>query len=320
MFSGVNITQDVSSMVTSLVYVDRLSDYSGECEVIFEDRSRIWQTAWYPQMGDEVAVALGYRDGSTLDCGEFQIDEIESSGPPDQLVVRCIAAWITPAMRTRKSVAYEGVTLSQLAAFIASQYDFTLSTASLSSLSTFDRITQRHESDLEFLKRIARAHGLYFTVRANQLVFYDVSALETQPSATTVKRRDVEEFRFMDRSFRIFEGADVSYHLPAEKRLISQQARAAIALDGGDRLRQVARCETDTQAAARAVAELYRRNSQRRAMSFTAPGDPSLMAGNMLTAEDFGENSGLYLIDEARHVITGKTGYRTRISAHRVGS
>ncbi len=191
-YSGVNISADVSQMVVAIRYVDRLDGASGELEIELEDSTKLWQGAWYPALGDIVSLQIGYSGESLLDCGEFQIDELELDGPPDVMRLRCLAAYITTAMRTANTVAYENMGIVEIAGQIAAKYGLTLVTASSESESdvVFARVTQRRQMDLEFLKRLAREHNFDFTVRAGQLVFYERPALESVAAAAVITRSD----------------------------------------------------------------------------------------------------------------------------------
>src|SRR6202050_3320887 len=227
-YLGVNITADVSQMVLAIRYIDRLEDASGGLEVDLEDSAKLWQGPWYPSLGDTVSLQIGYSGKDLLDCGEFQIDELELDGPPDVMRLRCLAAYITPAMRTANTVAYENMGIVEIAGQIAGKYGLTLVTASAESESNvvFARVTQRRQMDLEFLKRLAREHNFDFTVRAGQLIFYDRAALESVPAVQTIVRSDTVRFSFRNRSRRIYDGAQFSYFDPDTKELISQSGSA----------------------------------------------------------------------------------------------
>src|SRR5277367_1046960 len=203
-YQGLNITADVSEMVLAIRYVDRLDGASGKLEVELEDSEKLWQGPWYPALGDVVSLQIGYGGEALLDCGSFQIDELELDGPPDVMRLRCLAAYITPAMRTANTVAYEDMGVMEIAAQIAAKYGLTLVTATDDSESdlVFARVTQRRQMDLEFLKRLAREHNFDFTVRAGQLIFYDRPVLEAVAAVLTIMRSDVVRFSFRNRARR----------------------------------------------------------------------------------------------------------------------
>ena len=58
-------------MVLSVRYTDYLSELSGEVELVVEDHDQKWQSSWYPALGDELALAIGYRNEGLLPCGRL---------------------------------------------------------------------------------------------------------------------------------------------------------------------------------------------------------------------------------------------------------
>jgi uncharacterized protein len=321
-YTGVNITADVSQMVRAIRYVDRLDGASGELAVELEDSTRQWQGPWYPSLGDVVSLQIGYSGEALLDCGEFQIDELELDGPPDVMRLRCLAAYITPALRTANTVAYENMGVLEIAAQIAAKYGLAMVTASSESQNdvVFERVTQRRQMDLEFLKRLAREHDFDFTVRAGQLIFYQRAALESVPAVATITRSDTVRFAFRNRTRRIYDGAEFSYFDPDTKQLISQSVSAESPSPTGDTLKIVARCENAQQAQVKAEALLHLHNMVLVDASLEGPGTPLLVAGNNVQLSGWGALDGTYLIETARHDLARATGYTTAIAARRISA
>jgi len=317
---GVNITADASQMVLAIRYVDRLDGASGDLEVELEDSTQQWQGPWYPSLGDVLRLQIGYSGETLLDCGEFQIDELELDGPPDVMRLRCLAAYIKAPMRTANTVAYEDMGLLEIAALIAAKYGLVLVTASSESESDveFARVTQRRQTDLEFLKRLAREHNFDFTVRAGQLIFYSRTALESVPPVLTLTRPDTIRFSFRNRARRIYEGAQFSYFDPDTKQLITQSVSADPPAPTGDTLKIVARCENAQQAQVKAEASLHLHNMVFVDASLEAPGTTVLVAGNNVQLSGWGALDGTYLIETAKHHLARATGYSTSIAARRV--
>ena len=69
---------------------------------------------------------IGYSNEKLLNCGCFEIDEIEFQTPPDTLTVKALATGITKALRQNNSVAYENKSLKQIANEIAKKHNLTL--------------------------------------------------------------------------------------------------------------------------------------------------------------------------------------------------
>lgn len=259
-YQGVNITADISSMVLSISYVDELGGRSGELEIALEDREKRWQGAWFPQQGDAVSLLIGYNGELLLPCGDFQVDDLEVEGPPDVFHLRCLPAWITPSLRTRNSCGYENQSLLQIAATIAARHAMTVIGAPNQTELSYLRITQRQETDLEFLHRVAIEHDYDFTVRGDLLVFYARASLEAQPVGLTLYRNDVERFSFVAKTHRIYKQAQAAYFDPYAKQLYTQTAQADPPVATGDTLKLVARCENGQQALERASAALHEVN------------------------------------------------------------
>jgi phage protein D len=321
-YSGVNISADVSQMVIAIRYVDQLDGASGELELELEDSTKLWQGAWYPALGDIVSLQIGYSGESLLNCGEFQIDELELDGPPDVMRLRCLAAYITSAMRTANTVAYENMGIVEIAGQIARKYRLALVTASSESESdvVFARVTQRRQMDLEFLKRLAREHNFDFTVRAGQLVFYQRPALESVAAAAVITRADTIRFSFRNRARRIYDAAEFSYFDPDTKELITQSVSSDQPSPSGDTLKIVARCETARQAQVKAEAALHLHNMVLVDASLEGPGNAALVAGSNAQLSGWGALDGKYLIETAKHHLARASGYRTSIAARRISA
>src|SRR5579863_2378759 len=319
-YQGVNITADISSMVTGITYEDRLEGAASEVEVTLEDHQKLWQGPWSPQLGDRLTLLLGYERDVLLPCGDFEVDEVELSGPPDSVYMRCLEAWITPATRTRNSLGYEDQTLPEIAATIASKYSLSVIGADNSLNVAFERITQRQETDLEFLRRLAKAQGYEFTVRGTQMVFYAISTLERSTPAMVLGRSDLLTFGFTNKTHEIFKDAQVSYQQPYTKELITQSVTSAMQAPTGDTVKMVARCETIEQALLKAQSVLHDMNAKQRTARLKAPGSTTLVAGNVITLTGFGVNDGNYLIELARHRLTRSSGYTTEVSARQLRS
>ncbi len=317
-YQGTNITADISSMVERVSYTDYLSELSGEVELVIEDHSQRWQAAWYPTLGDQISLAIGYHGEGMLPCGDFQIDQLELDGPPDTFTMRCLAAFITPAMRTLNSAGYEHQSLLGIARTIAGKYRLQVISAPSVIDVTFERVTQRQESDLRFLKRLALEHDYDFTVRGSMLVFYSRSSLEGASPVRAVHRNDVAQFEFRNRTDGTYRAAQVAYRNFTAKSLIVQSAAATAPTPTGDVLKVVTRCENARQASLKAQAALRARNSHFVAGSVAMPGTIAIAAGNTIELLGFGEFDGTYLVIAARHRLDRVNGYRTRLEIDRV--
>ena len=106
-----NITKDVSPYVTSIEYTDVEHGESDELLISFEDSENLWQGAWIPSKGDCLSAYIGYEAEKLLNCGTFEIDELEYYTPPDVITVKGLATGIKKPLRQKNSQGYENKTL-----------------------------------------------------------------------------------------------------------------------------------------------------------------------------------------------------------------
>jgi uncharacterized protein len=317
-YQGVDITTETAPMVTRIAYTDYVSGLSGDLEIAFEDRDGRWQNSWYPTPGNQLSLAIGYLGETLLPCGEFQVDEVELTGPPDAFRIRCLAAFITPPMRTRNSLGYENQTLLGIAQFIADKYGFVLSSAGELVDVAFARVTQKNETDLAFLKRLAIEHGYDFTLRGPILVFYSRTVLEAVPPLLTISRSELERFEFRNRTHGTYLTSQVSYQRGLDKALISLSTAAAAPIPTTDVAKFVARCENAQQALVKAQAALLNNNTDFVEASLTMPGSVAIASGITVNMSGFGVFDGVYIIRTVCHQIDRAHGYVTGVEASRV--
>jgi len=125
-YLGRDITPDVESYLIDVSYTDKVHGEADEIQITLHDSDDLWKGAWYPSKKDLLRLEIGYVGGEMLDCGAFEIDEIEVSGAPDTVTIRGLAAGISGQLRTKKSTAHEQVLLRQIADAIAAANGLTV--------------------------------------------------------------------------------------------------------------------------------------------------------------------------------------------------
>jgi phage protein D len=353
-YAGQNITGRITGMAMEITYSDGHAHHhhrrqqalmtaaeTDDLEVVLEDRDRRWQGPWLPQRGDIVSLLIGYAgEEQLLDCGSFQVDELELKGPPDIFHLRCIAAGITPSLRTPRSAAYENQTLLGIAQIIAARHQLTVTGAPQNVNVTFERVTQRRETDLQFLRRLALAHNYDFTVRGNQLVFYARTILEQAQPALTITRGGAQSseyqpryampmpwvtgqgifaksFTFQTKTQAIYRSASVAYLNPATRQLIAANAQATNAPTGDD-LHLVTRVENEQQAQLKAGSALHDANMLETTARIQTEGNVLLVAGVNVALVGFGTWDGTWHIEASHHRLERQSGYTTEVELRKL--
>ena len=304
-----DITTDVSNQVLNIEYTDFEHGQSDEITITFEDTQKLWQGSWIPSKGDSLRVFIGYEGEKLLNCGLFEIDEIEFATPPDILTVKALATGITKALRQNNSVAYENKTLKQIASEIAQKHSLTL-VGEIEDVRV-ERITQNQERDLTFLKKLAEQYGYIFKIAEGNLVFYKTEKLTGADAAKILYRTDLSRISLTEKTSKNYKSVTVSYHNPKTGKKITATAKNENCVKG-DTLKINERCENKQQALLKAKAALAKGNNTIEG-SIDLVGNPNLIAGLNVELKDLGYFSGKYHITQTRHFIDRTSGYGTSL-------
>ena len=327
----VGSTQVAGNLLTHsqhIHYEEAIGGKANVFEVQVEDSAHAWANN-PPKIGTALSLSIGYKGQSLVSCGLFEVDEWESEGPPDTFVIRAIQAGVTHAIRTPKSVAYENQSLISIANTVAGQYGMSVNSDAVSPDVSYQRLTQRLETDLGFLHRIANAHNYEFTIRGNQLVFYSRPKLDaktikslTDKSAQYIYKTDSTRFRIHQQHHgdRCYKKAVVMYFDPLSKKLLQATANAASTatqsadLGLNDTLLVRERAENAQQATLKAQSHLHAANMHVLKAEIIIPGTMVYRAGNPVVLYGFGTalDSINWIIKEAKHRLD-RNGYKTSL-------
>ncbi len=302
-----NITKDVSPYVISLEYTDVEHGESDELQIAFEDSEKLWQGDWLPCKGDNLRAHIGYQSEKLLNCGNFEIDELEYSTPPDVVTVKGLATGIKKPLRQKNSQGYENTTLKQIAKEIADKHNYNL-VGEIADVRV-DRITQNKERDLTFLTKLAEEYGYIFKIVENNLVFYDVKKLKGAKSMQIFYKSDLVSINLREKTSQKYKSVQVSYFDPKKKKTVKATARNENVIKG-DTLKITVRCSDKKQAIIKAKAALNTADTKIEG-SLEFVGNPYLIAGSNIELKGIGHFSGKYHIKQARHVFDRSSGYKT---------
>lgn len=317
--AGKNVTANVSRYLSRITYTDREEAESDDISLVFEDTSGKWQNAWYPEQGDSLQVKIG-QPGRFLDCGLFEIDEIELEFPPDTLNVKAIGASITKDLRTKNSKAFEKQSLHDMAKYFADKHGLKMiGNNSLLQDIKIERKTQENQTDISFLSTLAKDYGIIFAVRGDWLVFTDIDELEARSSILTINRTQMSMARFRDKTSQIFSSASV-----VRRGIRSNEVKkwSVVQPDGpNDKLGQlviIGNVENDAQAEALAKGSLKNKNKDKITGSFTVPGNIRLVAGVNVDLTGIGKFSGKWHVISSAHTDDPSGGYTTGVELRKI--
>ncbi len=304
-----DVTGDFSPWLLSLSYVDHLAGEADGLEISLDNSEGRWLQGWYPVKGSTLEAWLGYEGQPLMPCGEFQVDEMDFSGPPDVVNLRALAAGARTPLRTRQTQVWEGVSLRQVVKAVADRHG--LQVAGAVPDLHWRCVTQMRETDLGFLQRLAIDLGVVFTIKGQRLVFHDLETLEAAPAVRVVRRDEVIGWSFRD---KVVEGAASASYFDGETgelQVVELQAAH------GDHAKRTRRAESRTHATRLAKVALRVARSQEREGTLALSGNVVLRAGRTLELQGWGVLDGLWLIKSARHSVD-RGGYRVDLEVRHV--
>jgi phage protein D len=185
-----DIARDLAPHLLSLSFTDNLSGSADDLSLDLEDRDGLWSGDWRPQFGDTVEASLNaeawFGEANDLPIGKFAHDKIALSGPPRRASLKCVSAPLATGLRRRKRThAWSGVTLRQIAEDIAKRAGLTLMYDGTVGKS-YARRQQSDKSDLEFLDELCKEVGRTVKVTEGKIAIFDEQQIDKTPSSGTI--------------------------------------------------------------------------------------------------------------------------------------
>lgn len=264
-----------------------------------------------------------HSDGSdkVLDCGQFELDSIDASGPPSTVTIKATALPFSSQIRqTKRSQAWESYTLSGISREMASRNGMAFLYESASD-PYYDRVEQVKTSDISFLSTLCHNAGISLKATSNILVLFDQAAYEEKPAVKTIRRGDGNYTKY-----KLAVGkADTQYTSCRVSYSGSGRCIEAIAYvedykadsDKNQQLEITARVGSHAEAKALAEKQLRLHNKYARTATFTMTGDPDMLAGVTVLLADWGSWDGKYIVKQAKHTVS-TSGYTTVVTLRRV--
>lgn len=331
LYNNRDITNDISNSLISVKYTDKTEGESDSIELDLEDVGNKWKGPWYPNTGALLSVKI-MNAGKVLNCGVFEIDQIDISGPPSHVSIKGIAAAASSLTRTKNNVAHSNCTLLNIAQSIANKNGLNI-VGSIEDI-YISKATQRNETDIQFLNRIGKEYGYVFSIRGKDLIFVKKTVLESRPAVYTINIADIISYSFSDKGMKGVAAAEVAYSNPETKevvksrinirdyrpvRLDTEQQSPYQVVANPNIAKVYVRAESKQQAEEKAKAVLYDTNSQQQTGRLTVMGNPYLIAGNNIKITGLGNLSGVYSIVSSDHDVSPGIGWRVTIEVKRVG-
>ncbi len=320
-YDNTDVSLAVAGDVMGFTFTDHAHGKADDFQVTLKDDRALWSGSWFPEKGATLKPSFfcrnWFKDGNnlSLQCGVFTIDDIEASGPPDQVVIKAVSSLVTTGMKGEKRTRWwENTDLEQVAKTLAKENNVNLFYSADEPI-LFDRVDQRQETDLGFLTRICDENGLKLKVADEKIVVFEASKFDAQTPSVTLVRGDalIKSHSFQASSHDIYRACTVKYWKPEAKEELSYTFTPPNPPSVGQVLMVNRRFESQAAAMDAARAELRAKNQAEIKGTMTLVGHPGVAAGLVASVQGFGIFSGTYFIEKADHAYVRGSGYTTSI-------
>ncbi len=259
-------------------------------------------------------------EDSVLDCGQFELDNITVSAPPQTVTIKGTSlSYASTIRQTLKSKSWENTSLSVIAKEIAEKNGLACMFLSDENPS-YSRVEQYQTSDICFLQKLCHDAGCSLKFSNNILVIFDQSKYEKNPAVKTISYKNGGWI-----SYKLSTNAKGSYtschvcHTRSDGSVISGYAYVEDYDSEGKNnqcleIRQNVSSIAEAENLAKKMLRLH--NKFELSASFKFPGDTKLLAGCTVILDGFGNWDGKYIINQAKHMVNN-SGYETEINLRR---
>lgn len=266
---GTDLADKVRPRLLSLRLSEKREDDADEIDIVLQNTDGLLAV---PRTGVRLALALGWKSGADvplglIDKGRFTVDEIELSGPPDQISIRGRSADLTGALRKRETKSWRNTTLGSVLREIAGRHRRTARIGGNLAGQAITVIEQEGKSDMAFVRDLGKRYDAVATWKDDFLLFLPIGSASTAGGtglpALTLTRRDGWTWTFREGQRESYKGAEAQWQDSAggRRRTVKVDGPATTAAAEGEnaptepkKLKRVYASEAEARQAAKAAA------------------------------------------------------------------
>lgn len=244
----------------------------------------------------------------TLDCGTFELDSVDVSGPPAKVTLKSTSIPYTSTLRIeKKSRAWEKITLKDIGSQIASESNLQLMYEAKSN-PTYKRKEQVQTSDIKFLQKLCKAAGMALKVTTLTIVIYDAADYDGKPAIRTFQNGESDILSYKlgtSLTDTAYTSCHVSYTDPDTKETIEHTYTPDSTTGTGQTLEINEKVNSTEEAMELAKKRLREKNTQEYTASLKVVGDVRLVAGCTVILKGFQKFDRKYKVTQAKHSLLG---------------
>lgn len=325
LYDGVEV--GLSNKLKGLSYTDNSSGTSDEIVLTFEGRDADWlRTDFVPEKEHDLDVTFylnnWFKNGDRLPyhCGNFTLDDLTYSGSPRQCVIRGVSVpavygfQIDPVSKT-----WEKVTLKQIAEEIMAKYGMS-QLYYWADEPVIETMAQDQQTDSAFLYDVCDKQGYFLKIYKNALVIFDKKLYESRGVTAYFKETDFDgNWEWNSTLNGTYTGATISYAGPKPEKGekgVKQQVIEVTVGEGPRLLHINEKADNEGEAQRIAKAKINTENEKAVTISFSALGNPNVVATCNVELTGMGRCNGKYFVDKVTHQISGGSKYAMDVSGY----
>ncbi|WP_163832161.1 contractile injection system protein, VgrG/Pvc8 family [Spartinivicinus ruber] len=259
-----------------------------------------------PAKGTKLSVAI-----QNIHMGDFIIDEVSLSGPPNQMTIQAKGANLRDQLRSPKSRSWHQKKLVDIVTTVANDNGLKPKIAEIFTPIVIDHIDQTEESDINFLSRIALDHGAIVKPMMEHLVFVERGKTKTatgrQLSPITITKVSKWNLKAPDRQY--YKSVTAKHHSTEEGKT------SHVKVGNGEPVYTIKMIYPTKEAAqVSAKAKLSGLNDTEASLSITVVGNPELIAERPVIIQGVRAGvDGRWVVKQTKHLVSA-SGYTTSVS------
>lgn len=239
---GKNVTGYLNEYLIGVTFNDKTSCEVDDITITLEDRDEKFSDEWMPMIGDPLTVQIVTTniDGSQdiLECGDFEIDLVTDSGPPNICQIKAVNTVNSPIRKVLRSKQWKNMTLGAICEQIANTYQLKYQfigadiTENGKVIAIDDdnmdisEVNQSEQSDLAFLVKLADDYGYVVKLDDEQLILCAQDYLEAQEPTASFDKDELANRQAGRQGFDIYKEVTVRYISPKTKKVKKARAKA----------------------------------------------------------------------------------------------
>lgn len=314
--NGQDITARINPRLISLTVTEGREGQADTLEIRLADhdgRMRI------PSVDAIVALRLGWHGQPLVDKGTYNVDEVEHSGTPDELSIKCSSANLKREMRQRTDRSWHDTTLGEVVQQMAASNGLKPRIDPALAGRKIQHLDQTNESDVHLLTRLAEQHDAVATVKNGSLLFLPINNTRNSSGqrlgSIHIVRALGDRHRWHTAERGAYSGVRAQWY---DKQTAEKRTAVSGGTDDAKTLKETYATEVDALQAAES--ELQRIDRGKATFSLQlARGRAELMPQTPVTVQGFKheiDGTG-WLVKTVTHTLDGNGGFTTKADMER---